>query len=45
VKTSKSYMNANMNMYGSVVVKALRYKQGGRGFETQYNEWFLSCKI
>jgi hypothetical protein len=30
---------------GSVVVKALCYKPEGRGFETQWGEWFLSSYL
>jgi hypothetical protein len=30
---------------GSVMVKALRYKPEGRGFKTQWGEWFLSIYL
>jgi hypothetical protein len=31
--------------HGMVVIKALRYKLKGRGFETRWGEWFLSSYL
>jgi hypothetical protein len=35
----------NYHSHGSIVVKALCYKPEGRGFETQWCEWFLSIYL